>query len=143
MRLVSGMPREPSLHVKLCVGSVVVQDHVHIEFFRNTLLYPAKEDEELLMAMPVVELRHDRSIEYVECGKEVNRPVPLIFLEEGRRRVGVERRTVWLLSGACIPIFSSTQTTTALSGGFMYRPTTSVTLLLNLGSVLNLKERSR
>lgn len=50
-------------------------------------------------------------------------------------------RMVWLLSSARMPGFSSMQITIALSGGFMYRPTTSVSFSLNSESLLSLKER--
>ena len=46
-------------------------------------------------------------------------------------------------SKAWIWVFSSTQTTTAFCGGFMYSPTTSRTFASNSGSVENLNVSTR
>ena len=70
---------EPSRHIGLGVGPEVVKDHVHVQFLRNLLVYLAKEDEELLMAMLLVELSHHRAIEYVQSCEEVYRAIPLVL----------------------------------------------------------------
>ena len=127
---------------------VVVNDQVHVELLWDALLYHAQEDEELVMAVSAVELRHHGAVEYVECREEINRPVAL---DSHERDAGAPRRrgkTVWFLLSACMPVLSSKQITTALSGGFIYRvfvcrPSPSVTLSLNSESLLGLKERSR
>ena len=52
-------------------------------------------------------------------------------------RIGAVRSSAWICD------FSSIQTTTALSGGFKYNPTTSRTLASNSGSVENLNVSRR
>ena len=52
---------------------------------------------------------------------------------------GQHRQAPGVRSRAWICVFSSTQSTTARSGGFMYRPTMSRTLSMNSGSVDSLK----
>ncbi|MNT22481.1 hypothetical protein D3C72_1578640 [compost metagenome] len=49
----------------------------------------------------------------------------------------------WVRSSAWICVFSSTESTSALSGGFRYSPTTSTTLSAKCGSLLILKVFSR
>src|SRR6516225_8802986 len=49
----------------------------------------------------------------------------------------------WVRSSACTWDFSSMHSTTADSGGFRYRPTTSVSLSSNAGSVEILKVSTR
>src|SRR3990172_7310124 len=49
----------------------------------------------------------------------------------------------WVRSSAWIWLFSSTQSTTALAGGFRYSPTTSVSFSTNCGSRDNLKVSTR
>ena len=100
------------------------------------------------MAVSAVELRHHGAVECVECSEEINRPVSLDSHERDAGAPGQRGETAWFLSSACISVFSSTQITTALSGGFIYRvfvyrPTPSVTLSLHSRSLHSLKERSR
>src|SRR5579885_3056295 len=52
-------------------------------------------------------------------------------------RIGWNRLSAWIWD------FSSTQSTTARSGGSKYRATTSLTLSTNSGSVDNLKDSAR
>src|SRR5512146_1052701 len=49
----------------------------------------------------------------------------------------------WVRSNACTWLFSSRQSTTALSGGFRYRPTTSTSFSSNRGSVDSLNVSTR
>ena len=59
------------------------------------------------------------------------------------RQPGAHNRIGAVRSSACTWVFSSTHTTTALTGGFRYNPTTSRTLASNSGSVGNLNVSRR
>ena len=74
-----------------------------------------------------------RPLHHVECREQVYRSMPNVVVACNALAVlGLIGRTGWARSSAWICDFSSTQSTTALSGGFMYRPTMSRTFLNEL-----------
>ena len=79
----------------------------------------------------------------LQGGEQRGGPVPGVVMGALLGRSGQTRRTGWVRSKAWIWDFSSTQRTTARSGGCRYRPTTSWTLAANCGSVENLKISAR
>lgn len=72
------------------MSAEVVEDHAHVELFRDLLVYLAEEDEELLITVPPVELRDDGAVEYVQRDEEVDGLVVHVFVRHARRRARTE-----------------------------------------------------
>ena len=108
---------EPGSDLGMLVGGVVVDDEMDVELSRHVGLDVTQEGEELLMAMAGFALGDDRAVEHVEGGEQGGRAVALIVVghafdvaeAHGKHGLGGSRAWIWL--------FSSTHSTTALSGG--------------------------
>lgn len=94
-----------------------------------------QEPQEFLVAMTAIVLRDHRSAGDVEGSEQARGAMPHIVVCHPCRCCRHDRKSGSRRSIACICDFSSTASTRALSGGAMYKPTTSRTLSTNCGSV--------
>jgi hypothetical protein len=69
VHVVAGACCQPALDARMLVGSVVINDQMHVESFRDTGVYMAQKIEELLVTMTALTLAQDRSGDGVE-GRE-------------------------------------------------------------------------
>src|ERR1700691_1654223 len=90
-----------------------------------------------------VQCGDDRAVGDVERGEQAGDPAAGIVVATRSGIPGIIGSTGWERSRACMPLFSSTHSTTAFSGGLWYRPTTSTTLCTNNGSLESLKPSTR
>ena len=75
--------------------------------------------------------------EHIQSGKQGSGPVALVTVAEAVHGLSIgRRRNPWARSSAWMWGFSSTESSRAFSGGFIYRPTTSAAFGPNSGSVL-------
>src|SRR6185369_1766194 len=111
-----GVLEQPLVDRRGLVRGVIVQHQVQVQVLRDSRVDELEEPEELLVAVPAVGLRD-------------HRPAADVVGRTGRH--GAVRSRAWIWD------FSSTARTSACSGGFRYRPTTSRTLAMNSGSVLS------
>ena len=76
VHVVAGACCQPALDARMLLGSVVINDQMHVESFRDTGVYMAQKIEELLVTMTALTLAQDRSGDGVEgreqCGRAVS-----------------------------------------------------------------------
>ena len=108
---------EPSLDLGMLVRGVVVDDEMDVELGRHIGLDVAQECEELLVTMAGFALGDDRAVEHVEGGEQGGGAVTLVVVGNALDVAKPMGSRGWVRSRAWIWLFSSTQSTTALSGG--------------------------
>jgi len=59
--VVAGPLRQPGAHLGVFVGGVVVDDEVHVEFFRNGCVQTTQEREKFLVPMAGLAFGKDRA----------------------------------------------------------------------------------
>src|ERR1700737_5450118 len=120
--------------------SVVVHDDVHVQRSGHVLIdLPQKVQ---IFLMPVA-LREDRSFGRIQRRKQGRSSVAQVIVSDSFDVAQPYGNIGWLRSRGWIWLFSSTHNTTALSGGFRYRPTMSRTFSTKNGSVDSLKSPCR
>ena len=100
MDVVSGSFRQPSLYLGVLVCRVIVDDQVHLEFFRDVIIYVVEKLEELLVAVPALALRHNLAGGDVQGGKQRRGAVPEVIVgypfhvsqPHGQKRLGTFQR---------------------------------------------------
>src|SRR5436190_23579421 len=120
------MRLEPALDRRSLVGGVVVDDQMQIEIWQGFLVDALEEPQEF----PVPVSRHafadDRAVKHVQGCEQRGCAMALVVVGHGtgtpllhrQARLGtIERLDLALLSSAWIWLFSSTDSTSALSGG--------------------------
>ncbi len=75
-----GMTSEPSLHFRMFVGGVVVNDQVKFFVRRRHLVNHAQELQPLLMAMPVIAHADNGPIESIYGSEQSGCPVPFVVV---------------------------------------------------------------
>ena len=70
MDVVSGSLRKPSLYPDVFVGAIVVDDQVHIEFFRDVFIDVVEKLQELLVAVPFLALRQNLAGGDIQGGEQ-------------------------------------------------------------------------
>jgi hypothetical protein len=104
---------------------------VHVEVLGHGLVDQVQEPTELLGSVPGGEVRDHVARRDIEGGVEVGGAVALVVVGATLGVPGINGSTGAVRSRAWTWVFSSTHNTTAASGGFKYRPTTSRTLSMN------------
>ena len=105
---------EPSSDLWMLMGCVVVDDEMDVELVRHIVLDVAQEGEELLMTMTGFALGDDRAVEHVEGSEQSGGAVALVVVGDA---FDITKPQGKHGLGAFESLFSSTQSTTALSGG--------------------------
>ncbi len=108
---------QPGLDVGVVVGAVVVEDQVHLEVLGDLAVDELQEGQELLVAVAGQAQAHDLAGGGIEGGEEGGGPVALVVVRHGHRPALLHGKLGWVRSSAWIWLFSSTQSTTARSGG--------------------------
>jgi len=90
--------------------------------------------QRLFVAMPVHAGADHGAIQGVECGEQRGGAVPLVVAGHRARPAPLHGQGRLGASKACAEVFSSMHNTTASSGGFKYKPTTSISFSSNRGS---------
>ena len=108
---------EPISDFGVLVGGVVVDDEMDVEPGWHVDLDVTQEGEELLMAMAGFALGDDRAVKHVEGGEQRGCAVALVVVGDAFDVAEPHGKHGWVRSRAWIWLFSSTQSTTALSGG--------------------------
>ena len=108
---------EPGSDLGMLVGGVVVDDEMDIELGRHIGLDVTQEGEKLLMTMARFALGDHRAVEHVESSEQGGRTVAAVVVGHAFNVTEPMGSMGWVRSRAWIWLFSSTQSTTALSGG--------------------------
>ena len=127
---------------RLVRGDVVQNDmdiHVGIE----TLGHMVEEGDEVLGAVPLGHAARDVTRGDIQGGQKAGGAMADIVMGPGGRVSGVMGKGFWVRPKAGICGFSSMDSTTAWSGGFTYRPTTSWIFLAKARSRETLKVDTR
>lgn len=142
MEMNVGMRGQPS--VAFFVRAVVVQDHVQFLLGSGLRRHLIHELQKLLPPFELCEGRFNLSGRDLQSGKEVELAVTLVGALVSPHDLAVVGLHVagFALRGLDAG-FSSTQITSAFSGGSRYKPTMSAVLAANAGSVLTHQERWR
>src|SRR5260221_5933114 len=74
------VPIEPSAHLGMLVGGVIVEDHMHGFAGRNFRLDGVEETNELLMPVALHVAADHRTVENVQRGEERRRAMPLVVM---------------------------------------------------------------
>ena len=77
------MPRQPSPHLGVLVGGVVVEDDMDDFAGRDLRLDGVEEADELLMAVALHAATDHLAFEHVESGKQRGRAMPLVIVRQG------------------------------------------------------------
>ena len=125
MQMEAGMPLQPGLNARMFVGPVVVHDQMQIHLGRSLGIDRLEEPDKLLMAMPRHAVADDSAVERDQGGKQRRRAVALVVVGHGAATPFFSGSPGCVRSSAWIWDFSSTHSTSALSGGLRYSPTTS------------------
>jgi hypothetical protein len=123
--------------------AVGVENQVHLPPARNATVNLCEELHKLLVPMSRLALANDRSIQNIQSSEQGRRSISLIVmcLAFGYARPHWQQR---LRSVERLDLtFLITLSTSALSGGFRYRPTTSRSFSVNWGSLLSLNFSTR
>src|SRR5271157_3542809 len=105
----------------------------------NLMVEMVEKADELLMPVARFALRDDRAIQHVERGEQRGGAMAVVVVSHAFEVTSPIGSTGWVRSSACTWLFSSTHSTSALSGGLRYSPTTSRTFSTKKGSVESLK----
>jgi hypothetical protein len=76
----------------MLVGTVVVQDNVHVQVGRDRCFNPVKKKQELLMPISRWALADDRTFQDIQGGKQCGRSVPLVIVSLPLRRFRAKRQ---------------------------------------------------
>ena len=87
-----GMAGEPSLHLGMLVGRVIVDDRVDDLAGRDRRIDGVEEADELLMAVALHVAADDGAVEYIEGGKQRGGVVALVVMGHGAAFAGLERQ---------------------------------------------------
>jgi len=109
--------QKPAMDGRGLVGRGVVDDHVHIGALRRAALDEVEEAAEVLRPVALREVGDHVPRGDVEGGVEVGRAVAAVVVRGARRRARQQGRDRGRAAGAWTRVFSSTQSTTAASGG--------------------------
>src|SRR6267154_3717510 len=115
-------PGQPCPDLGSVVGGVVVAHQVHVKVRGYGLVDRGQELLEFDGAVAAVQFADDRAVGDVEGGEQAGDAVPQVVVGAplGHARHHRQHR---LGPVQCIWLFSSTHSTTALSGGSWYSPT--------------------
>ena len=108
---------EPGAELGMLVCGVIVEDQMHRALGRGFGIDLVEEADELLMPVAAHALADDLAVEHVERGEQGGCPVPLIIMVIGAQRPRFIGSPGWVQSSAWIWLFSSTDSTSACSGG--------------------------
>lgn len=112
------------------VRRAVVPNHMQIQLGGGTAVDLPKELQKLLGPVPLGDAAEDLARQDAEGGIQTGRTVTLVVIGPPINLPRPERHTLGCVrSSAQICVFSSTDSTMALSGGFRYSPTTSTLIL--------------
>ena len=109
--------RQPALNRRRFVGRIVVQHEMDREVGGNRRVEAIQEGLELLGPMPRPQAPHHVPGRSVQGGKQAGRPVALAIVAPVGLRPRQQREHGLLPVHAWVWVFSSTQNTTACSGG--------------------------
>ena len=114
------------------MGAVVVQDDVHVEFGRHVGLDHIEKLAKFLRAMTAVQLADHAAGLQFQRGKQGSRPMAFVVVRAALHLPGLQRQQRLRCgpapeSGSSRPRIS----TSAWSGGFIYRPTMSRTFSIS------------
>ena len=112
----TGVPFQPPFDFRRLVGGVVIDNQVDIQAGKGLAVDPVQEANELLAPVALQTLPDDRAVEHVERREQGRRTVALVIMVPARPFF--MGKPGWLRSRAWIWLFSSTERTSALSGGF-------------------------
>ena len=133
---------DPFQHLGMLVSSIVVDNDMDRFLLGHPDVDNGKEADELLMAMMLHTLANDLALKHIERGEQSGDAVTLVVVGHGASPT-LFHRPGWVRSSAWIWLFSSTESTMAWSGGLTYKPTISLSLAANCGSLDSLKRRTR
>ena len=86
------VPGEPSAHLRVFVGGIVVEDHVDQLASRDRRLDRVEEADELLMAVPLHAAAEHGPVEHVEGGEQGGGAMPDIIVRHRPGLAGLERQ---------------------------------------------------
>ena len=144
MAMKTGMLFQPCLDLGMIVRTVIVHNHVDCQVFGSFMIDLPQKPPEFDIAMPRITRTDDLSLQNIQRREQAGSTVTFVIVRHRpaaaflHRQAGlrpVERLDLGLLS--------STHRTTALSGGFMYTPTTSVNFSTNRLSLESLNPSTR
>ena len=110
---------EPGADRLRLVGGVIVHHQMHVEIARNLGVDGAQELQELPGTVALVAAADHLAGRHVERGKQRERAVPSVVVAAALGFAGRIGSSGWVRSSAWIWLFSSTQSTSARSGGAM------------------------
>jgi hypothetical protein len=118
VQLEARMPGEPRVDLGRLGRPVVVEDEVHVEMLLHAAVDPFQEADELLGAMARLGTPMTRPLFTSRAANSVVVPMALVIVRHGGRATllhgqACDRSSAWIW------LFSSTQSTSARSGGFM------------------------
>lgn len=134
---------QPFDDLGVLVGGVIVGDGVDDLSRWDRSLQSVEKLDEFLIGMFGHAASDDGAVKDVEGGEQGGGAVALVVVGHGAAFPGLERQARLGAVERLDCVFSSMDTTTAWTGGFMYRPTMSSTLAAKAGSLDFLKVRSR
>ena len=111
------MPRQPSAHLRMLVGGIVVDDGMDQLSRGDLRLDRIEEADELLVAMALHVAADDGAIEDIEGCEQCGGAVPFVVGVIVPARPDFIGSPGWVRSSAWIWLFSSTDRTTAWAGG--------------------------
>ena len=113
------MAPEPLQHLGMCMGGIVVEDHVDGLPGGDLGFDLVEKADELLMSVALHAVADDRSIKHVERREQCRGPVALVVVRHRSAATLLQGPARWVRSSAWVCDFSSDDSTTAWSGGFM------------------------
>ena len=111
------MRREPAPDLGRLVGGAVVDDQVQVEIRRCLLVDAFQKAQEFAMPMAGQAFADDHPGQHVERGEQGGGAVTFVVVGHGPDRPFLIGNPGWVRSSAWIWLFSSTDSTSALSGG--------------------------
>jgi hypothetical protein len=101
----------------MLVRGVIVDDQMQLALGWGFAVDLVEKADELLMTVSAHALADNLAVEDVECGEQGGGAVALIVVGDRAQRPGFIGSPGWVRSSAWIWLFSSTDGTTACSGG--------------------------
>ncbi len=118
MQMELGMLLKPFLHIRMIVRPVVVQDQVEVHPLRRLPVNLAQKQEKLLISMTRVTGANDGAVEHIECSKQTGGSIAFVVMRHGPASTLLHRQPGLRPVQRLHCVFSSTHSTSALSGGF-------------------------